>query len=91
MALFVELGSTGRGGPSGVNMPLEIGSEVVSEEVAASGTSEVKAASSNQVWTVTASADGYAKFGGGGERRILASQRLSFTATAGESVAWREA
>ncbi len=91
MALFVELGNTGRGGPSGVNMPVEIGSEVVSESVAGGGSTKQKATSANQVWTLTADANGYAKFGSGGERRILANQRLSFGATEGESVAWREA
>jgi hypothetical protein len=98
MALFVECGNAGHGGPSGMHMPVEIGSELQwSESVASAAATKKAAASDDCVFTLTATVDGYASFGpsvsaaaADPRRRIIAGQRLSFAAKAGDKVGWTE-
>ena len=98
MSLYVECGSAGRGGRSGLSLPVEIGSELQWSQSIATGEATAKTAGSDDcVFTLTASVDGYASFGPSvsaaaaePRRRIIAGQRLSFAAKVGDKVGWTE-
>jgi hypothetical protein len=98
MALFVECGNAGHGGHGGVNMPVEVGSELFwVEEILTGQTGKKTAPSDDCVATCSPDVNGYVLISNGstvpqakGGRRLLANTQRSFALRKGDKLSWFE-